>query len=400
MSNNSNGTSGTVTVSFCNQPYPAYLGGYQADMVTRTAMALEDPHSLKRNISNHLPIEANMTVIEQTVRHFNHAILQLMAGNWSSAEGVETERQTVKDLQVDAPATEAMEKKALFANDPLCSVWGDFVLLVGEHYYWGSINKCDHSTTAQMILDAVRIAFAALKLGTETALLKMPVIAKADVDKTRAILKGQAVPQSAPVMAPGGTSKRVDTSHVPTNGDGKRKNEPEPQPEPDITLIPSGQSDSGTPHFLIFPSNKEQKATFGAQYNGQMVSFEMQKVNRVFSQKDGSPEYELYAISSHQFPAIRYIHADPKFIKHDPTLKWFQGIEGEQTGRWRVVCYVNVKGENVYFNVNKVEPIEEDIPPELLDDKPAQPKGKRPEVPAKKEPAPETKEEPIVDVPF
>ena len=51
MSNNPN--SNTITVSFCNQPYPAYLGGYNLDITERTAMALENLAQLKRNVSNH-----------------------------------------------------------------------------------------------------------------------------------------------------------------------------------------------------------------------------------------------------------------------------------------------------------------------------------------------------------
>lgn len=371
---------GNITVSFCNQPYPAYLGGYQADMVTRTAMALNEPDSLKRNISNHLPIIENSPVIEQTVRHYNHAVLKLAAGQWEVAEGVALQRQEIGAMDVEPEVKAAMTNLTFINKQALCTIWGDAVVLVNDHYYWLSINKCDHTTSAQMILDAVRMTFTALKLGTPDALVKINGIPKADVDKVRGRMTQPHAttppappatpPQTTPkppVMAGGGTSKRIDTSHV-ANATG------------DALPKVVSTSDSGTPHFAAFPSTAALKTSFGASYGGQVVSFEMQKANRVFSQKDGSTEYELYAMTNHQYPAIKYIHADPQYIKDQATLDWLNSIQGETLGRWRVVCYVSVKGDKTYFNVNKVTPIIESVPDldEPMNMEPAKPKGTPP----------------------
>lgn len=368
MSDKPNGN--TITVSFCNQPYPAYFGGYNVDIIERTAMALEHPEQLKRNVSNHLTLPENREIIQTTVRHFNHALACLAIGSWSTAKHVTSDRTPIQALDFETDVKEAMQARQLVNRESLVSVWGDFVLLVDDRYYWGSINKCDETTSAQMILDAVRVTFSALNLDSpDEALLYMPSIPKADVDQRRARLGGEQ-PKPVPQNDIPRTSKQVDTSHVAPNGDGKRKSETESAPAE--TPQPVSESDSGTPHFLKFPGSKTEKATFGAAYTGQIVSFEMQKVKRIFNSETGLPEYELYANSAFQWPSIKYIK--PEYIKSKETQDWFSGIDGEQTGRWRVVCYVNVKGDNVYFNVNKVEPIVEDVPPEAVDMTPAQPK--------------------------
>lgn len=380
---------GNCTISFCNQVYPAYFGGYQADMIERTALALLDPDSLKRNISNHLPILENSPVVEATVRHYNHAVLTLQSANpWTANESGQKARPEVNAITDEPTARDMMHKHTFINKQPLVSVWGDAVVLVNEFYYWVSINKCDHTTTAQTILDNVRQTFTALKLGTAEALVKMPVIPKQAVDAKLAQLRGQqeqvrvneelakANAQTPPVPQNDipRTSQRVPTDHVePANGNGKRKDEPNTPPPADI-LEPVSESDSGTPHFLKFPGNKAEKATFAATYADTIVSFEMQKVRRTYNGETGLPEYELFANSTYQWPSIKYIK--PEYIKSKETQDWFSSIEGEQTGRWRVVCYVNQKGDNVYFNVNKVEPIVETVPAELVNDKPAQPKGK------------------------
>lgn len=366
---------GNCTISFCNQVYPAYFGGHSADMITRTAMALNDPASLKRVVSNHFAIPENDTIFEATLRHYDHALLTLLSDTdpWSAKPEAQKPRPTIDKMDIENGAKGQMVNHTMMNKQPLASVWGDAIVLVEGFYYWVDINKCDHTTTAQMILDNVRRTFMNLKLGTPEARLKMPVLPKSAVDARRAQLNGNAQVQQAKPPTP------PQPAPIPPQQFGSGKTSPvtqtPPQPAPAETGTPKpvSTSESGTPHFLLVPKTKTAKQAFAATYNQQVVSFEMEKITLQYNQKSGQPQHCIWASASDTYPVI---YQEAAKIKHEETRTWLQAIQGDTLGKWRVVVFVNQAASGtVYFNVYKIEPKQETVPPELVDQTPAEPIG-------------------------
>jgi hypothetical protein len=390
----------TVTVSFCNQPYPAYFGGYNATLVERTAMALHDLDSLKRNISNHLPVVENSAFIQETVRHYRQAVQRLAQGKWDTTEGTPTERTDYANADLEPDVKAQFADHAFINKQPLCSVWGDAVLLVDDCYYWVSINKCDHTTTAQAILDAVRIAFTSLNIGKEDALVKLPVIPQADVDKALARLQGKPAqpptppPATNPPPARVSDGKRIDTSHVPPNGDGKRKSEiksTEKSAEADYaaalvqlrTLKETG--DKKTTIELGEWSN-EKRDDYAIEFSGYGIAVDVTKIAHEET-KNGTPVWNFYSTykgEPSQYPMYDCsVFENSKFVP-DKVWETLRTIEVQKpvNTRYRVVYRPSRSKDKTtgemrnYFNIKKIEVVTEDIPPEAMDMTPAQPKGK------------------------
>jgi hypothetical protein len=130
--------------------------------------------------------------------------------------------------------------------------------------------------------------------------------------------------------------------------------------------VASGQSDSGTPHFDLFPRDTPSRMAFGAQWNEKQVSTTILKIVRSFSKKDGTPEWECYNKSDDKWPVVYINPATARGLKKETAdmLLTTMNVVGEQFGIWRVVCNVAYKdstktpGEKVvYYNAVKLEPV-------------------------------------------
>jgi hypothetical protein len=162
----------------------------------------------------------------------------------------------------------------------------------------------------------------------------------------------------------------------------------------------SGQSDSGTLHFEQFPQNAEARAAFGMEYAGKVVSFTARKIEKKFDANTGDPEWQFFEIPTHQYPMVR---STAQYIRDEATKAYLPKLPNTIEGEWRVVCYVNKKADGkVYFNVNKVEPV--NVPHGDLSDKPATPKSEADQFAADygltTDDAPPVDDAPVEDVPF
>lgn len=159
-------------------------------------------------------------------------------------------------------------------------------------------------------------------------------------------------PMNAPVKSPPPVSTAAARQAL---GAGEQRRVSAP-----AAPAPDAQSDSGTPHFTEFPSKAEERAAFGAEYGGKVVSFTAVKIERTGSKKldaNGNTQYEwqFYMSENHQHPSV---YATLEFIKDEATQAYLPTLPTLVQGKWRVVCYVNAKSNGkVYFNVNKVEPM-------------------------------------------
>jgi hypothetical protein len=267
---------------------------------------------------------ATPDMIIETKRHYVRAALQAAQANSDFSEPDKT--QYSQRTEYAFHWSHSQPRVQVWGNVPVAILKNDAV-----HTLTVAVNIMTEITNAVDLLAHLRMVADSMYIPDEKPTLDM----RRDEDSQLNIVEH---PQQA-------TS---DTSPAPTaNTSG---------------FTPQIYSQTGTPHFADFPRSKEQKLAFAQQYASQVVSFTMRRIHREWTGNPPVAECGFYADPNgytDQYPAFRA--TVNQYVRDEATREYLSHLPSDtMTGEWRAVVYVALKGDKVYFNLNKIEVVTDD----------------------------------------
>lgn len=248
---------------------------------------------------------ATPEMLQETMRHYKHAVAILAAGGKHSADSCPKER-------ADYGA----------CDYPRVEIFGDiWVRADNGVLYPFTINICNEYTTADMLINAAWEFIDALG-GTEALEAMFP-----HMETPRRIVN-------------------IAENNIPTP-------EQSAQEWADNKAKVESTSDSGTLNLGQYDNEKDYR-----DYHGKVVSFIACKIQRKFYPNTGKPYFEAYGYykgNPSKYPIYGLqINPDSEYTKQ-PVKDFVANISTELVTPLRIVCYVNVKGDKTYFNVNRID---------------------------------------------